>query len=135
MEVGDDARVAACGRPPEQHPERVVHSLDDHNVGLELAQLTHDPERQRKVEGETVEQPWTERRDEVERVVARRLVTIRRREDAHLGNLLERVELLLGRPVERQAIPRATHEQDPDDPSPPCVCVDERLHARREFLR
>ena len=95
MKVGDDARVATRCAPPQENRKRVVCSLDDHCVGPEVAQLTHHPERQREVEDETVDEPRTDRRDEMERVVARRLVTLRGREDTHFRDLLERIELLL----------------------------------------
>ena len=91
----------------------VVRSLDDHRVGLEVAQLARDAHRQREVEDEPVERARAHGLHEVEGVVARRFARQRAREHADVGDSLERVELLPSRLVQRQPIPGSPDEQDP----------------------
>jgi hypothetical protein len=112
VDVENHIRLAPREPSREQRRRRLVCALDEHCLRPKRPQLPRDPERERGVEREPVEQARAVRRHEPEDVVARRRARERRADHAQVEQLAHRVEL---RPVgrgERKAIaPTADHQQ------------------------
>ena len=122
VEPGRRGRVAVDVRDhPRRHPRelpsddrerRLLRALREHGIGPECAQLTRDPERQQRVEGEPVERTWSNRPNERETRI-RPAPATRAREHADVELRLERGELLLERRRERQRVARAADHEEP----------------------
>jgi hypothetical protein len=135
VQVEHDPRVATGETPAEQNRWDVVRAVHEHRVRLEVAQLSRDAHRQREMEGNSVYQPWPDRLDEVKRVVVGKIRLGRACEHAHLGDALERLELLAIRVRQRNAISGSRDEQNAQRTSPRFVSGDQVAYSRRVLLR
>lgn len=97
VQVEHDPSVAPSDAPAEQHCRYVVRASHEHGVRREVAQLARDTQGQREVKRDAVQQTWSHRLDEVERLVVRQIRASRAGEHAHVCNAVKRIELLARR--------------------------------------
>src|SRR6185436_1299945 len=113
VDLDDDRRVAPRKRSARERRECLVRALGEDRVGGPVAQLPRDPDGERAVEARSVERGDGGATLEGERPVAGRRPVWCGSEDAEREPLLERRELPLEGPVQREPVARAPDHQNP----------------------